>query len=253
MPVGVDSSDIFELYLQDASEINVYVIGYWLTSEAEFLTNAQDVTPGSASTWTNTDLSSYFTDTVLAGLLFVHAEGGGASFGGFQGVNGGDRYGYLGAGADGGGIAPCTNEVCETYTGSTSVKKIYCVGAVTANFTAVTEDSHTPGGTTWEDNDLSGVVSADAVAVCVQTHDGTNEDYEFEYGYRPNGETSDNHLLRSPLGFEIHPINTSDRILEVKANTNVNVYTIAYMTEPAAASTPISAIAHHHRMLQGVG
>ena len=52
--VGVDDNDVFELYLEDASEANCYLIGYWTDAEAEFLVDAQLIPdPASAETWTS--------------------------------------------------------------------------------------------------------------------------------------------------------------------------------------------------------
>lgn len=246
MAVGVDSNDVFELYMEDASAFNVWMIGYWLNSEAEFLDEAQNVTPGSANTWTNTDMSSYFTGEVKAVCVFADSASGSTQYWGGQDVDGPDRYGDLYSLSGGGSVVPCTSEACELRTGDTTNVPIYAIGAITSQFGKFSETNHDfSAADTYEDIDLSASIPAGGVAALYQHHDGTDDDSG--YGRcmsRPDGESWDNytyyHGRRGP--WLIGVVNASRALEQKVSDADRNSYFVGYFTESDTGVAPKSQL-----------
>jgi len=70
--IGVDSSDIFEIYLP-ASTVKCYLLGYLETSEAVFFDNAINLSNTSNNVWQDKDISSYTgTDTAIAAFVMIY-------------------------------------------------------------------------------------------------------------------------------------------------------------------------------------
>lgn len=77
--IGVDSSRIFEAYIQDITDIDVWLVGY-TTSGVTFFTNAYDKSPSVLSNWEDIDCSTEAPNAI--GLIFeIQNTGSLASFG----------------------------------------------------------------------------------------------------------------------------------------------------------------------------
>lgn len=233
---GVDSDDIFECYLEDASEFNVYVLGYALTSEAEWLATPVELTSGiSASTWTECDLSSHFTGTATLGIFALVSSASRQ-----MGVRGADDTRDLREQNHDGisfAVAPLNSEKCDVYTDDTSSGKIYLVGALTANFTELDTYDYDDHGTTgsYVDNDLSAVIGAASKAIVCQIHDGTTIDLVGNNAIRPNGETFDVYAAEAYFVMPVIMPISSDRIIEYKRDSIYSdMYTLGYLTEPSS-------------------
>lgn len=71
--IGVDENEIFEAYVGDNSVLTLYLVGY-ITAGCTFVTNSDDVTIGSSSTWT----TDTFSATSEVGVI-VRMESSGAN------------------------------------------------------------------------------------------------------------------------------------------------------------------------------
>ena len=251
--VGVDSGDIFESYCADASDFTILLLGYWTNDEAEFLTNAQVVTPGSTATWTSTDLSSYFTGTALAASLIFDETGGFDESYGAQDIDGPDRTGRQAAEHYVGAIAPCTGEACEIYASSGDIV-VYCNGVITDGFTKFSEQTHDfAGAGAYEDIDLSGNIPAGGVAALFQHHDGEGGDTGYPaFGSRADGATWDEYNDTWLGAYRITQINTTDRDVEQKtSDATKNSYFVGYFTEVSGGSSIAPLAAYYYQMLRG--
>lgn len=77
--IGVDSSRIFEAYIQDITDIDVWLVGY-TTSGVTFFTNAYNKSPSVLSNWEDIDCSTEAPNAI--GLIFeIQNTGSLASFG----------------------------------------------------------------------------------------------------------------------------------------------------------------------------
>jgi len=222
--IGVDGDDIFELYQEDNTKTAVYLWGYWTNDEAEFLTDAQDVTPGSANTWTNTALGGYFTGTVQVGCFVAQNDAATLRTWGAQDVDGPDRYGYhIEIGGYEGGMAPATGEAVELRIANTADIKIYCVGAITAGFTKFSQSHNFTEDNEYEDINVSGNAVAGDKAVLYHYHDGTADDLDVDLKCmsRKDGEVWDHyvgfHGRMAP--YKIAPLNTSTLTFEQKVES----------------------------------
>lgn len=74
--VGVDVSRILELYCGSITTLNIWLVGYF-TSEAVFFANGVDKTIGTATAWTDVNISSDTgSDTALLAFLETNRNGG---------------------------------------------------------------------------------------------------------------------------------------------------------------------------------
>ena len=164
--VGVDSNDIFEVYLQDVSAMNLYLLAYVTNDEAGFFTNRVDVSLGSTGSWTDVDISSDTgADTALVAFLQVQCAGATAAA-----RENGSTDNRLNSGRDHSQmISVDENEIMELYISNTACDQ-YVMGYLTDNVTTFTNMKDYTTGTTgsYEDVDLSSDVPAGSVGAFFQ-------------------------------------------------------------------------------------
>ena len=239
MAVGVDSGDILEMYLEDASALEAYVVGWWTTAEAEFLTTAQAITPAGISAWTSTDLSTYFTGTVLGAACWIKT-GSSTNFGirDDDGVE--DRYATVFTGTMVGTIVPATSEAIDCYRASLGT--FYVVGAMTDNFTKFTETTGTLNNSSWTDVTFANA-SADAVAVLGQWHDGSGSDAAVGRDSRADGQSTTELHICSQENHWVSVCGAAQAIDAYVGTNNVEIYAVAEFTEPEAGGSTHDATA----------
>lgn len=258
--VGVDGDDIFEAFADDASNISLWLFGYWTNDEAEFLTNAQAVTPASGGVWTSTDLSSYFTGTVQAAFFTICNTNAALPSWGCQDIDGPDRYGTSPeAYCLETGVAPATSESCELYTSTTTSTTIYCVGAIISGFTKFTDTIDITGADAWEDDkSLSGNATAGDKAFIYHYHDGTGDDADVATRcmIRKAGQSWDNYTYfhgRRAVP-RVGALNSTSLTFDVKAeDAAIDLYILGSFGDASASeAASISSRAHFLRQQQGV-
>ncbi|HLA88485.1 MAG TPA: hypothetical protein VJL10_10710, partial [Anaerolineales bacterium] len=141
--IGVDSGDIFECYVTSTTSIDIYLVGYILTSEGSFFTNAVDKSLTVADAWTDVDISGDTgADTAKVAFLLVHQSGAGSLEWGLRQNGSTDNIRETATTTGwvdlrGAMIGVDANEIFEGYIGVTSID-FYLVGYLTANVTTFT-------------------------------------------------------------------------------------------------------------------
>ncbi|MCK4814574.1 hypothetical protein KA005_02295, partial [bacterium] len=137
--VGIDGSDIFECYVSSTTDIDVYIVGYILSSEGGFFLNAADIPyqrqPTSLA-WCDFDIAAD-TGANTAKLVFGLIKNIGGDYDHGVQCNGStDNRDASLYGLDMRGfIIPCdSNEIFETY-GSSSRSDFYVLGYLHDNTT----------------------------------------------------------------------------------------------------------------------
>lgn len=252
--VGVDSSDIFELYLEDASEMECWLVGYVTTAEGSFDTNKSEVGNAPAdATWNDVDISTVTGgETAVAVFLILdntydsHTTWGLRENGSTDSIKVSNGAADLPTGHSiGGAISVDGSEIFEMViedTGSVSGDfAVYVSGWLTDNFTsfANSKDYSTATTGSYQDADTSGDVPADNTGIGYQIAAAyglswalrSNADSAFDEYHIPNWEKD--------MGWVAIDGN---RIVEQKIeSTSVDFYVWGYTSEPSAAAAGIAS------------
>jgi hypothetical protein len=179
---GVDGSGIFEVYVETASEQEVWLVGYF-GDEATFQTNGTDVSLSSKDTWLDIDISS-ITGGETAIAAFVETDPG-WGFGLRKNGSSDDRYASPNihnvnlVGCDG-------SEIFEGYITSTT-QDFWVLGWLTSDATFNTNGIDISLGTTNSWLDLTALSSEDAIAGAIEVYCASTK----LYGLRKNGSSED--------------------------------------------------------------
>jgi len=186
---GIDGDDIFEVKVEDASEVDVWLVGYF-EDEASFFTNAPDKTPGDTTGWQDVDISSDTGgDTAIAACLEsvatfgAYAAGNARKNGSTDNRTGtaNDICGLI-TGVDG-------SEVCEVYRGY-SYQRFYLLGYIKEK--VIMNTNATDMGTTVADawTDFGNALPAGATGGFFDVKISPQDGY---FGVRKNGTAEDIH------------------------------------------------------------
>jgi len=159
--IGVDSDDIFELYLSDASEVDVYIVAYMTHSEATFLTNASLKNVVNTYTWEDIDISGDLGNDIPKVVFALVKNDGAAALARWGIRNDGSTDDFWGRMFDGdlrGAMSGISSSgVFEGYAQVAADIDFYVVGWMTANVVAfVNGISYVASGAgNWEDVNFS--------------------------------------------------------------------------------------------------
>ena len=242
--VGIDSNDIFELYLGDASEMDVYLVGYILDTEGSFFLNAVDKSlgAGDVDTWTDIDISGDTGGDTSKTAFFTVTKGGVTNIQDFgfrengstddlhRDIYAGDMRGAM-MSVDGG-------EIVEGYINADDTD-FFLMGYLTDNITsfANAKEYFAAGAGSYEDADFSGDIPAD--------NDGA-----FVYFYDSGGSELTANIIKKGAGTDIYfDISEqqhlwteidSNRVAEQKVeSTNMDLYLWGY-TNTTAVAPPVA-------------
>ena len=238
--IGVDSSDIFEINLDNITDQKVYLVGYATTAEAGNLTNAVLKTVGTAGTWTDIDISSdtggdtalvaFFKvkNTAATEFRFHGLRENGSSFNRPKEMYNGDIVGFA-MSCDG-------SEVLEGYAENTADIDWYLAAWLTDNVTTFTalKDYAAAGSGSNEDVDVSADVPSgnDGAFFVFAAVPGNNTEHKALLIKKGSGITEYQDLAKHATPWvELD----SDRIAEQKVeSTALDLFLWGY-TKPAAA------------------
>jgi hypothetical protein len=239
--VGVDSNDVFQCYAEVAADIEIYLLGYWLNGEAEFLDDCQAITPTGQGAYESKDLSGYFTGTVYGAMCVYKTTTASNSNLGVQDDAGPDRYGDLWNAAFHCSVVPATSEAIEVRA-EWATDVIYVIGAITdsATITKFSQSHNFAAADTYEEIDLSANVPAGAVGAIYQIHDGTGvaaQAYQASYA---DGQSFELYPNERGKGYWVTAINPTNRKLWQKCSDAAqNSYFVAYLSEPSSGAVSV--------------
>lgn len=228
--IGVDSSDIFEAYIQNTA-IQLYLVAYATSDEAGNLTNAVDLDQDVEGAWTDIDISSHTgADTAKVAFFLVNQVYGTYMYGFRQNGSTDDRKADIFNGdLRGAMMSVDANEILEYYSEYYEVD-IWLVGWLKDNVSswANAKDYSTATTGSYVDVDFSTDIPAGGNGAFVHFYGSTNAEYSGNI--RKNGETSDSYYDISNHQYLWTEIDSS-RIAEQKIeNTALDLYLWGYTT-----------------------
>lgn len=272
--IGVDSSDIFEVWV-GASGVTYWLWAYSTTAEAESLTDGYNFDSVlTANSYTNVDVSGQFTGTCEIACGTVQDDGFNAGDESFRpdgstddpdSLNGGDGPVGNGSLAWKAFAIPCVSEIFECNsshpTGRDHLVNVALTSGVTkaANYTSITGTHDDGGGAkngTFQEVDLTGngVTAGDALVVyTLYSEIGAT----VGLGIRPAAETLA-HTMETQQSRQIWgicPMSSGDLIdLYLYASANANNPYAAIGVYGSIAATPSGGVyISRHFMSMGMG
>lgn len=211
---ALDSSDQIDIAISNAA-VEVHLLGYWVSSEAEGYLNPIDVTPTADDTYQDVDISTHTTGTAkVACLMMTKGGSGGATTSDnleFRPNGSTDDLGprtMFPGDTRGAAIPVDGSEIFEARVGSNLTPTIYLMGVITDNVTtnvdATAYDFVADG--TFNDMDVSADTAADDVAILFRVHSGTQLNDGKPWGWRADGETHDFTAAVTCMQLAVSPI-----------------------------------------------
>lgn len=189
-----------------------------------------EVTPGTADSWENVDVSSYVPSGSTGVMLhIVNTDITKHAIGLRKNGSTDDRTDVIGLLHCWALIGVDANRVFEAYIGDTSKIDIYLVGYTDSNVTFFTNAyDKTPAGYGWQDMDVSSECP-NAVGVIMETTESAGQ--LRGCGARKNGSTDDRDMSSaSHYCFGIIIGCDGSQITEVRCTTNRKYYVVGYVT-----------------------
>ena len=224
---GVDASNIFEVKIENTSNINVYIIGY-TTAGVTFDTNGTDVSLSTTVTWT--DLSTLPTDSI-GGIYNIY---GNADFGFRKNGSTDNRYEESYYGGDPLAIIGCDgSQVVEGYIQNTDVD-FWRVGYITDGATFHTNAIDRSLSTTGSYQDIT--LTTDATGGFIEVISSA----AYSYALRKNGASYDYYgdAYRHP--WAIVECDASYKIEGKIETTSVDFFEVGYSTAGGGATYDVS-------------
>lgn len=230
--IGVDGNRILELYVEDTTNIDVYLVGYF-QAESVFFTNAVDKSLSATATWTDIDISAdTSTDTALQAIFEIKSTAlyyfglrqNGSTDARIAAVSFHDGFGVI-IGVDG-------SEICEGYIQNAGVD-FFLVGYIISDVTNITNATNLSLAGTAEWTDLT-ALPAGAVGGWIEViSPGAN----YNYGLRENGSAEDIYRGASRHCWGLVECDGSRLIEGEIANTAVDFFLVGYPTASGNAAS----------------
>lgn len=221
---GVNSSSEIDVYVS-GSGVEVILLGYF-DAKASFFTNAVDVTPGTAASYENVDISgSTGTDTAIAAAIFFDSEGSTTTkWARKDAVGSPDDYKESHKGVIW-QIVGCDSEVFECYISSGSpTVDVYLVGYWTDGIVYHDNAIDVSLGSTGSYADLTTLGSGATAGLYYIV---TNNNGNIDFALRPDGGLLDDYFGAEEAAFAIAP--STDQVVEGKIETtNCDFYELGY-------------------------
>lgn len=238
--IGVDADDIFELYLSDASEVDVYITAYIRDDEGSFLTNAVAKTQINTFAWEDVDISGQTGgDTAICAFWLIDHTGAGLQRWGIkQNGSADDLWGRIFDGDLRGAMMSVDGaEICETYRQSHDID-FYLVGWLTDNFTSTGVDEidyGAAGAAAYEDADLSGDIPAGNNGAMFHLH---VQNAEYLGAVKKKGDAFDSYFDISEHQHGWVEIDANREVEQKVENTDLVLFLWGYTNEPPTGADP---------------
>jgi len=229
--VGVDGSNIFQVFAESTSSVHVYITGY-LTGGFEFLSQPVRYTISVDSTWTDIDFSADIPASALGVILLIREDDehnfGLRNDGCTDNLYTLSKMTSLAVGA----IMGCTSRVVEYYAADASYTYIYLLGYITsaalATFTTVTKTDYSTA-TVGSYTDLTALPAGAAVGIFEAGYTGSTT---YQMALRKNGSSFDQYkYISGRQWFTVE--GDSERLVEGKIeNAAVDFYLVGYFAPP---------------------
>lgn len=219
---GVDGNRVCEVYVEDTTYQDVYVVGYF-GSEAVFYTNAVDKSLTATAAWTDMDLG--VDDGAIGAIIEVYAGASNVSFGLRKNGSTDNRISNGRAGSVWGIVGVDANEVCEGYV-SADTTDFYLVGYIKSGATFLTNatDLSLTGVDAYAD--LS-TLPEGATGGFIEVHTNNSA---YNYALRKNGTSEDIYQRVRYHNWAAVECDSSQLIEGEIANTGVDFFLVGYTT-----------------------
>ncbi len=229
--IGVDANRVFEAYLEDASEMEVWVLAYTMAG-VTFLTNGVDYTPNSDSNWDDVDCSANAPSAT--GLIFeCEAASSNSVWGVRKNGSTDDRTNYTYYRNAFGVIIGCDeSQICE-IAHSSQYNRFFLVGYFTDGATFNTNATDVSLGSTGSWINLTALPDTSVMGFYEIPGVSSNR-----YGLRTEGSAWDTYDLWMPSAKHHWVFISCDDsyLVEGKiASTDTDFFLTGYATEAVAA------------------
>lgn len=225
--VGIDSGDIFELFLEDAAT-HCYLVGF-TGSSFTFKTAADDISLPGAAAWVDIDLSTEAPNATGAIIVILSSDAALQDFGLKMKGSADNRTNDIQIGGISWGIIGCDgSQVIEGWAANGNVD-FHLVGYTTANvnfFTDGVDKSLAAGFAAWTDIDCSGDISGFATHIIFEVIQPGPAG--LDYGFRRNGSTEDIRIDAVCHFWAIVECDESQVVQGWAENANVDWFIIGY-------------------------
>lgn len=229
--VGLDSNGDFEAYVEYSGQV-VYVEGWFEESHVAFLDNSIDISPGTTGSWQDVDITSHVVGTEIRGAIVEIVRGATAYEVGLRKKGSTDdrhpdlySHSWMMIGVD-------SNKELQAYIEHADVE-VHLIGYVRTGFVFNTNatDLSPTAGTTYEERTLD----ASAAGAFVEVVGSFNEPYLI----RKDGDTDTLGESRTfyTRAFAVCEVSTAQKIEVYGFDTSVDMYLVAYPTQPVSQST----------------
>lgn len=231
--IGVDGSGIFEVYVENTSDLFVELIGYFTADAGSFFTNLTEKTPGSASTWTDINISSDTgSDTAVAAFLEI-SNSSTRSIDVRE--NGSSDATYDDTLQKCGVIVGCdNNEIFELYVENTTNNNVYLAGYLVDGIVWRINASSVTTATSWTDHTFNASAIAGIFKICFGT---------YNVGVRLNGSSENVQYRPDDYMWAIVECDGSGIAEHISSLGSATVLDAGYFVELSGGVNPVSASA----------
>lgn len=224
--IGVDASRIFEAYVENTTDIDIYVVGY-TKAGVTFKTNADDMSLAGIGNgepiWQDIDCSTEAPSAI--GLIWEILSASVRQFGLRKNGSSDDRYYTTDDHRCFGAIIGCdASQICEGYIESTDVD-FFLVGYITdgCTFNTNADDVSLGANSAW--TNLAALPSGANMGFIEVTNDGG----DIDYGLRKDGSAEDIYGDIDSGGHSWGIIEAASLIIEGKiASTDIDFFVVGY-------------------------
>jgi len=222
--VGIDANDIFECYLEDHTNSQVYLVGF-TGSGVTYKTVMDDISLGAALAWTAIDLSVEAPSATGVIVAIQNTDAANDRESGLRKNGSGDNR-HPDTSMDGiyYAVVGCdTAQIIEGYVETLDVD-FYFMGYITSDFTFnLNADDISIGDVgAWTDIDLATLVPTDTTHIIIEVI-GSGL-----YGLRRNGSTENIYIVNTAHNWAIVECD-SNKIIEMEIqNVNIDMFVIGY-------------------------
>lgn len=242
--IGVDNNDIFEANIDNTTNIDIYLLGYIVSGEGSFFTNAVDKSLSVTGSFQDIDISADTGgDTALVAFLLINQTGTGLNAWGLRCNGSTDNLVVTDASTGfvdlrGAMINVDNNEIFEMQIAINTID-CYLVGYLTANVTTFTNrvSFATATAGAYEDADLSGSIPSGNNGAFYHFFPGGATGTEYAGAIRKNGSSYDIYRDYTDQQFGWTEID-SNRVVEQKIESaNLDLWLWGYTSAPAGGGT----------------
>jgi hypothetical protein len=236
--IGVDANRIFQSYGFSSPNVRLELLGYF-TTDAVFLTNGVDKTPGAV--WEDADLSATLPAGSVAAIFIVGATDNpfsGSSTWGFRNNGSTDNRPKLYGQGRGVICGVDSGRVLEMYRGRVGIA-IKLIGYLTQGLFKVNGlNKSTATVDSWQDVDMSADTRPDGCSMAViESHNTSGGTCQF--GFRKNGVAGSNYEVYydgnvGAVGWAVG-LDTGSIFEQYITDTIGDIYVIGYLIDPETA------------------